>query len=216
MIFEKETVMVGIGNRWFEPPPEVAHVFVDLSNIYAGAQDAAKARHEYSPDVRLQAENVLDLLARGRATGTRLVVANSAVPEAVLRRFRGSGFEVETRELGHRSHTEQANDELLQVRMLRAITAGDQPPGALVLATGDGNGWMRERGFCPIVERAHHLNWKVEVASWRASLNARLSQVVTSASGRVVLLDDGYYGITFVEGGRRAQPIIHYPEAPAA
>ncbi len=152
------------------------------------------------------------MLCQQRAAGTRLVVANSEVPQTVLHRFEAAGFQIETRELGNRSQTEQANDELLQVRMLLTCTDSRvQPPGAIVLATGDGNGWRRGRGFGIVLERARLHGWRIEVASWKASLNPHLARVVAASGGRLELLDDSYYAITFVLGGRQPMPIVHYP-----
>ena len=76
-----------------------------------------------------------------------------------------------------------------------------------MIATGDGNGWVKNHGFVVALERAKVFGLRPEVSSWSTSLNHRLA----AAADVVEILDDTYYGITFIEGGRTSQPIIVFP-----
>ena len=189
---------------------EVAYLFVDLSNIYLGAREAARRRGEAVDAVRLHAGHLHALLAWDRPVGAAVVVANSEVTTPALGHFRRARFEVETREVGRWSRTEQANDELLINRVWEVVTNPYPTRGVIVLATGDGNGWHNGHGFALLIERALQVGWRVELLAWEASLNQHLREVVTAGDGRVQLLDDWYYAVTFLEAGRRAQPLIHY------
>lgn len=141
---------VGIGNGSQHETGEAAFGFLDLSNIWYGL-GPVRDRLEPGEVVRLSAENLCALLAAGRQPYQQITVANADVPDAVIAYFERVG-EVLRRESGRRSGTEQANDETLQVRMYEAMH--QHPRSVLVLATGDGAGWARRRGFIPALEAA--------------------------------------------------------------
>jgi hypothetical protein len=192
---------IGRGSVWAEAGHSV-HAFVDLSNIWYGLRDAARSHEEQGLPVRLSAENLAHVLRAGRSHYRQLAVANADVPLAVIRHF-GKVGEVITRESGWRTGTEQANDETLQVRMYQTIH--HHPAGVLVLATGDGAGWRQGRGFIPVLETARQRRWGVEVISWGASTNRGLREWVARVNSSFVDLDDYYFSVSFVKGGRRAQ-----------
>lgn len=197
----------GIGQPWqsvqaADPP---VRAFVDLSNIWGGVREAAAAHGESSLPIRLSAANLARVLRAGRADFQLTTVANADVPTGVIRRFESVG-EVIRRESGHLTHTEQANDETLQVRMYESIHT--QPQAVLVLATGDGAGWIQGRGFVPVLDVARTLGWAVEVVAWGTSTNRKLREWAATERAPFVDLDDYYYSVTFVEGGRFTQPVL--------
>lgn len=153
----------GIGQSWpstqaADPP---VRAFLDLSNIWGGVREAAAAHGESGLPVRLSAVNLASVLRAGRADFRLTTVANADVRSGVIRRFEGVGGVIR-RESGRLTHTEQANDETLQVRMYESIHT--EPQAVLVLATGDGAGWSQARGFVP------SSTWLVDTAGpWRLS-----------------------------------------------
>ncbi|KAH9965278.1 hypothetical protein BC827DRAFT_1183580 [Russula dissimulans] len=78
----------------------------------------------------------------------------------------GSGGRVRLRE--------QGVDELLQLKLLQAVSDVDVPPpgSTLVLATGDGNvGQFNEEGFRGCVRTALKKGWRVELYAWEGGLS---------------------------------------------
>lgn len=193
-----------IGNQAAPVEPAVFG-FLDLSNIYYGRTAAAIRQYEEPTRVRLSAQNLATLMAAGRPAYVQVTVANADVPAPVIEHFAASG-DVIRRESGRQSGTEQANDETLQVRMYEVLH--QHPRSVLVLATGDGAGWKDRRGFILALDAALQHGWGIEVLAWADSANARLREWVGSVGGVFVDLDDHYFSITFVEGGRRAQPVL--------
>lgn len=181
-----------------------ASIFVDHSNIWVGLRRQAEIEDEWRNAVRIDATNLLGFLRADRPLSRSAVVANAAVPEAALAGFRAFG-EVITREAGCLSGTEQANDETLLVRIYETLQA--VPAGVLVLCTGDGAGASAGRGFIPALECARQRKWKVEVVGWRESTNGHLIDWVERTKGVFLDLADACYSISFIEGGRRPQPI---------
>ena len=183
----------------------VVHLFVDLSNVYLGAQASAVDFEEYGPAVRLSAENLHRVMAAGRPVASATLVANALVPEAALRHFR-PWFRIVRAETGRQTGTEVAADQILQNALLLELVR-PQEPGVIVLATGDGAGWRDGRGFVPTLLAARRRGFGVEVASFAASLNGTLRDLA-EAIGTLVELDDYYFAVTFLEGLRWPQPIL--------
>ncbi len=125
----------------------VVHLFVDLSNVYLGAQASAVDFEEYGPAVRLSAENLHRVMAAGRPVASATLVANALVPEAALRHFR-PWFRIVRAETGRQTGTEVAADQILQNALLLELVR-PQEPGVIVLATGDGAGVARRPGVRP-------------------------------------------------------------------
>jgi hypothetical protein len=180
------------------------HAFIDLSNIWYGVLEAAPSHDEQGLPVRLSAENLGRVLRAGRDHYRQLAVANTDVPVPVIAHF-GKVGEVILRESGRRTGTEQANDETLQVRMYETIF--NNPAGVVVLATGDGAGWRQGRGFIPALDAARRLKWGVEVLAWGVSANRALREWTARVDVSFVDLNDYYFSVSFVEGGRRVQPV---------
>jgi hypothetical protein len=201
---EGANAMSTIGNQPRMADPGAA-LFVDVSNVFIGARDAAAARDEDPRAIRICAERLGALMACGRSTSERVALMNARVPDAVQQRFRRS-FEVISVEPGAITGSEQTNDSRLQVRMWQAPHA--HQPGTIVLASGDGNGWTHGEGFLPPLVAARKMGWALEIVAWRASLNQHLRARVAMLGGSIVYLDDNYEQVTFIEGGRRMRPMI--------
>lgn len=195
---------IGRGIAWAAAERHAVHAFVDLSNIWYGLLRAALSHDEQGLPVRLSAENLAHLLRAGRSQYHQLVVANADVPSAVIHHFAKLG-KVITRESGRRTGTEQANDDTLEARMYETIH--NRPRGVLVLATGDGAGSREGRGFIPALDVARRRKWGIEIVAWGASANRALRDWALRVGAAFVDLDDYYFSISFVEGGRRVQSV---------
>ena len=182
----------------------VAHLFVDFSNLWYGVRSEATRRGDPDWAVRLHSDNLRRVLAAGRTVGEAVLVANKAVPEAVLRHFRPA-FRVEVVETGSISGTEQGADELLQNAIYRTIL-GPARPGVIVVATGDGARWQEGRGFCAALEGARRQGLGIEVAAFAASLNRHL-RALANETCALVALDRYYESIAFLEGLRSVRSL---------
>ena len=191
---------------------DVAHVFVDFSNLWYAIRAEAIRRGDPAWAVRLHAANLRHVLAGGRPVVDSLLVANREIPSPVLDHFRPF-FNVELVESGRVTGKEQAGDELLQNAIYRSIFRA-ATPGTIVVATGDGAGWSAGRGFCETLSASRRQGFGVEVASFEASLNRTLRGLAGKV-GAVVSLDPFYESIAFLEGLRPArQPsLVHRPSA---
>lgn len=187
------------------PAHELAHIFVDLSNLWYGARSEAERRGEDVLRVRLMAAPLIHVLAGGRRVASAWIVANDDVPEAVTDHFARVGTVIR-RESGKNTGQEQANDETLQVRMYETMFS--TTPAVMVLGTGDGAGWLQRRGFLPAVDAAKRLGWAVEGVAWSASANRTMAGWFEQVGGAFVDLDDHYSSVTFIEGGRIVRPVL--------
>ncbi len=191
---------------------EVAHLFVDFSNLWYATRAEAVRRGDPELAVRVHAANLGRILAGGRQVGDSVLVANCEIPQTVLGHFR-STFRVELVEAGCVTGTEQAGDEILQNAIYRTIFRA-AAPGTIVLATGDGAGWLEGRGFCEALRAARQRDFGVEIVSFEGSLNRHL-RALAQVVGVVVTLDPFYNSIAFLEGLRPAQSpsLVHRPTA---
>ncbi len=181
---------------------EVVHLFVDFSNLWYALRAEAARRGDPGWAVRFHSGNLRRVLAAARPVGASVLVANRAVPEGVLAHFRPN-FEIEAVETGRESGHEQAGDEMLQNALYRVIL-GDPRPATVVVATGDGAGWLNGRGFAFAAEAARRLGFGVEIASFSVALNGHLGEVANKV-GVLVDLDRFYDSIAFLEGLRAAR-----------
>lgn len=195
--------MTGIGNLRTTGDAR-ASLFVDWSNIYIGRRQAANRCGEDPLAVRVSATRLASLMAFGRPLAERIAVVNAATtPEQALRRI-AEGFRV-VGAWPAADGFEQTNDALLRERMWEALETLE--PGVMAVASGDGNGWDLGEGFSRPLLAARRRGWALEVLSWRESLHRRLESTVCELGGAVILLDDYYEQITFVEGGRVLRPL---------
>ena len=187
---------------------EVAHLYVDFSNLTYALRAEAIRRGDPDRTVRVHAGNLRRILAAGRRVGDAMLVANREIPTPVLDHFR-SNFTVELVEAGRVTGTEQAGDELLQNSIYRTLFRATGP-STIVVATGDGAGWQEGRGFCESLLAARRRGFGVEVVSFESALNRRLRRLA-ELIGTVVTLDPFYESIAFLEGLRPARPpsLVH-------
>jgi hypothetical protein len=184
------------------------YLFWDNSNIFIPAKYAAAGQGEIAMqhNVRAQFDNLFDL-ARGGRRVVKGYCVGSVPPElrSVWDRLRATGLEVEVFERGADSHTEQAVDQALQVRMLR--TALDtHPPAVAVLLTGDGAGYDEGVGFRADLERLHREGWGVEVIAWDSACSYGL-KTWAGENGVYLPLERFYRSVTFVQGGRPSETL---------
>jgi hypothetical protein len=191
---------------------EVAHLFVDFSNIWYATRAEASRRGDPEWAVRIHADNLHRILAGGRRVRDAVLVANREIAPSVLGHFRRS-FQVDLVEAGCVTGTEQAGDEMLQNAIYRTIFRAGAP-GTIVLATGDGAGWSEGRGFCEALRAARERCFGVEVVSFNGALNGRL-RALARAFGAMIPLDPFYDSVAFLEGLRPARPssLVHRPSA---
>jgi len=195
------------------------HVFIDNSNMFGGAQRAARALEPGVPwqAIRLYYRNFFLLLENRQHVWTR-VLGGSVPPgnEALWDYARYAGYDTS---LLHRIAqddgrlAEQAVDEVLHLRIANALLDYD-PPQTLVIATGDGNQGEFGTSFDDQVTRALRRGWEVEVWSWQAQLSGQFQRIRlrTGETPRVMLLDPHYFSITYVRGGE--YPVRGVPGTP--
>ncbi len=191
-------------------------IFWDNSNIFISAKYLARQFGEAARenDIPIEFSNLFHLAHAGRPVGRALAVGSAPRElRQVWKCLRDVGFEVEVFERGARSNTEQGVDAVLQVEMLR--TLNDQAvPGVAVLLTGDGAGYEDGVGFHADLRRMADKGWGIEVIAWESSCKHSL-RTWASEVGVFVPLERYYYQVTFVQGGRLAQPLslTHRPLA---
>lgn len=96
-------------------------------------------------------------------------------------------------------------DRELQVAILHLFF--DHPvPDTIALLTGDGAGIHEGMGFLADSKRLFERGWRFEVFSWGIACHSELRDFGL-ANGKYVKLEDYYYNITFIKGGRRPVPI---------
>lgn len=185
--------------------PDPAFVYVDNSNIYAGAQRAAKAEGVPWQAVRVYWPNLFRLV---EGSGTRIVsakvLAGSVPPnnEQLWEHARNAGY---TTELLRRvadedgRMREQGVDEALHLKIANALL-DNNPPRTLVLVTGDGGTSEQGTSFTSQAERAARRGWRVEVWSWRDGFSAAFARTRAHTDGLLTLheLDPYYMSITFL------------------
>ena len=187
--------------------PAEVHIFWDNSNVFIPAGYVARRRDGtlQQRHVRIQFDNLYDLARAGRTVASAVCVGS--VPpelEAVWTRLRAVGVEVELYERGEGSGREQGVDQCLQVHMLRRLA--DSEPGIAVLMTGDGAGYDDGAGFHADLERMARAGWGIEVISWDVACRNALRDWAREV-GVYVPLEDFYRSVTFIEGGRRSDPL---------
>lgn len=185
-----------------------AHIFVDNSNMFGGAQRAAETLEPNAPwlAVRLYYKHLFRLLENDHDVVTR-VIAGSVPPgnESLWEYSRDAGYDTDLlRKVAANDGrlAEQSVDELLHLKIANVLLDYN-PPQLLVLATGDGRVGNWGTSFLLQVERALKRKWAVEVWSWKEQLSGKYSRlaVPVGASLTVNELDPYYRRITFVQGG---------------
>lgn len=185
-----------------------AHIFVDNSNIFGGAQRTASIAEPTVPwqAVRLYFRNFAWLLEGTHDVATR-VLGGSVPPanEDLWKYARELSYDtslLRRLEQDDGRLTEQGVDEIIHLKIANALL-DNEPPQTLVLATGDGGAGDFGTSFEAQVARALRLGWDVEIWSWSLQLSGRFGRLVSSsgAAAKIRPLDPYYRSITFVKGG---------------
>ena len=181
-------------------------VFVDLSNIFYGAQESVVRKSALQP-LRLQHDALLALSLGGHPLERAIAVTtqrqtNGAALDAAER----AGFQLLRSEPGAFSGREQNVDERLQLEM---YIAARRAPARVVLLTGDGRGGDEQTpsGFVPAVEVLADSGARVELLAWERSCSSALRRAVQAAGGVVNFLDPFALSVTFEPSGRCAAPL---------
>ena len=152
-------------------------IFVDLSNIFYGAQDSVPRRSSL-PIVRLQYDNLMKLALGGHPLDRAIAVTTERVGNVgALASAERAGFELLRSEPGAFTGREQNVDERLQLEMYKA--AARHAPARAVLLTGDGNpGYDLEGGgFIPAIEALADKETRVELLAWSRSCSDALASM---------------------------------------
>lgn len=185
-----------------------AHIFVDNSNIFGGAQRAANTHEPEAVwmSVRLYYRNFFRLIEHGHQPETQ-ELAGSVPPgnEALWDYAREGGYDTDLLEKIEKDDgnlVEQGVDEMLHLKIANSLLDYN-PPQTLILATGDGNVSDFGTSFVQQAKRALNQGWDVEVWSWEEQLSGRYERIrVPDERSLDVNLLDGYYNqITFIDGG---------------
>jgi hypothetical protein len=193
--------------------PQPIHVFMDNSNIYGGAQGAARSiePHIPWPAVRVYIRNLARLIEGNRAALTRELAGSVPPGNDELWKY--------AKQLHYRTDLlrrvesddgkllEQGVDELLHLKIANAILDHD-PKHRLVLVTGDGKLSSFGTSFPLQAERALKEGWTVEVWSWIAALSSQWKRIKDKHGSKVIIreLDPFYFSITFVKAGAYVVP----------
>jgi NYN domain len=178
------------------------YFFYDFSNIGISAQQLASNNGDgqfAAPRLRIHTANLRHLVERDRNWMMGYAaVGLKDLNSPIKRQFQSHGIELEISERGLCSGKEQNVDERISDKILRLLKK-DEYNGTIVLASGDA-------GFIEPLDIMRRRGYKIEVMSWQHSLSRSLHQWATE-HGRVVLLDDFYHELTFVQGERFAHPV---------
>ena len=190
-------------------------IFLDHSNIYAGAQKMAVALEGEAARaaVRLEYDSLVKLAAAGRPITTGVCVGSlgrtDRIPlglfPASMQVMESAGIGVEIYERSGNTRTEQAVDQAIQVHMLRAMA--DHPPGVAVLVSGDGAGYQEGKGFMADLERMQRMGWGIELLAWNTNCNRRMRDWADE-DGCFVPLDNYYYSICSLRHVREADELL--------
>jgi hypothetical protein len=185
-----------------------AHIFIDNSNAFGGAQRAAAT---FEPEavwlaVRLYYRNFFRIIESDHNPVTR-VLAGSVPPgnDVLWEHARSTGYDTDLLrkvESDDGRLVEQGVDEIAHLKIANVLLDFD-PPQVLVLVTGDGNNSDFGTSFTQQAERAIKRGWNVEVWSWKEQLSGKLKRLAESNPQRmkVIYFDPHYWALTFVQGG---------------
>jgi hypothetical protein len=163
-------------------------VYVDYSNIFFGSQTVLSPEGKYIRDLSIRIKiNRLHSLIIGDRNAEETVVFGSDLPGLALvwNIWRDLGFKVHT-QVGVK---QDMVDDALIAQMQLGILKYSHPPATqrtLVLLTGDGNDNHGRATFPSVLEGAIGAGWKVELWSWRQSINKRYEDFYNSYSSEDV------------------------------
>lgn len=184
-----------------------AHIFVDNSNIFGGAQRAATTKEPHVPRwmIRVYYRNFFELIEQDYEVIER-VMAGSVPPghEELWDYSRNAGYNTDLlRRVSSDDGrlVEQAVDEMLHLKIANALL--DHEGHVLVLGTGDGRGGHFGTSFPDQVARALKRVWGADIWSWKEQTSGAFHTLAGGNPTRVGVydLDDYYESITFTKGG---------------
>src|SRR5258707_11930298 len=143
------------------------HIFWDNSNIWLVGRNVCGQKEPRDESAfRIHFAHLFDFVANNRQVDYAFV-AGSIPPstDPLWQKFANLNIQVVKQERGQESGGEVAVDEVIQLEIAHRVLDID-PPGILILLTGDGSGYTDGRGFIKELERAHKRGWQIEVVSW--------------------------------------------------
>jgi hypothetical protein len=184
-----------------------AHVYVDNSNVFLGAQHASG---RMDPLVRVNV-SALVALVEGRAgcvVKTRLVGGSSpAASSPMWNRYRDAGYSVA---LADPRRREVFVDDMIAGQISHKILESGSTPQTLVLLSGDGNRNYGRASFVDVVKSALERKWAVHLWAWSNSLSAVYRRMATANSSLHIFLLDGHAEtIVFRTRGPRAAAVVN-------
>jgi hypothetical protein len=166
-----------------EPASELGyevHVYARVPDTGDGPDKVSSQRHRHSrgrSGGSGSGWNAAKEYARRSSSGIALATdssepgtSSSSAPSANHSR----SAQVSLAPSGRPRYREQGVDELLQLKLLQAVSSVDVPPpgSTMVLATGDGNvSQFNEEGFRGCVRTALKKGWHIELYAWEAGLS---------------------------------------------
>lgn len=184
------------------------HMFFDNSNIWGGANQLRKINEPkgHWAAFRIYWRNLFELMAEGREV--REAILGGSVPPQCAELWKYARQEGFVTDLLHKiekddgSIGEQGVDELLHLKIANCLLDYDPADNVLVVATGDGRVSSFGTGFYAQIERALIRGWKVELWSWKPTLNSTYKTLANKHPNLSIhLLDSFYPSVTFMKGG---------------
>lgn len=178
-------------------------LYVDNSNIFhEGQRFAEKFKAEDRSKFRIHFQNFLNVAVTGDKPDE--VVWGGSIPppdDTVWTCLEALGVQPILIPRGPGGEHETV-DNSIQLHMHRHVRKYRASPGTIVLATGDGAGYFKEKGFLYDVEGFVQDGWSLRLLSWTHSCNRKLREFAV-AKGQFIPLDEFYAYFTFIQGGRR-------------
>jgi hypothetical protein len=185
-----------------------AHIFIDNSNLFGGAQRAAKEIEPTTPwqAVRVYYSNIFQLIEKDLHPVTR-ILAGSLPPgnDALWDYARNRGYNTDLLQKIEKDNGrlgEQGVDEILHLKIANALLDYDSPQ-TLVLVTGDGQDADFSTSFLQQVQRALKRGWHVKVWSWKSQLSGNFAKLLPAHASKLEInkFDPHYNELTFIKGG---------------
>jgi hypothetical protein len=177
------------------------HIFWDNSNIWLVGRNVCQQKEPSDQNsFRIHFSNLFDFVVDNRKVDYAFV--GGSIP--LWQRFANLGIKFNKQERGQSSGGEVAVDEIIQLQMANQVL-GVNPPGIIVLLTGDGSGYNNDQGFIKQLELAHKHGWQIEVVSWDLGCN-RLLKRFAENNGVYRTLETVYNKVTFINNKRWAVP----------
>ena len=198
---------------YLQEESEGAFVYIDLSNIYIGAQETSTKydKDTVYGDIRLNYANILHIL-KNIDNIQDITVVGTHVKS--IDRFLNNVEEnenIRTHVIKNEivEHKERFADEHLQIKMLHDML--DYKPNTAIIMTGDGNGLGDNFGFFEEIIRMHGLGWDIVLLSWENNCHDAMKRWVDQ-NGTYVNLDKYYKYITeqnsYLENPRKALQFV--------